>query len=537
MSTASAPDKQARAAKENRRTGSGIPLKPYFTRADVRSEDEAPGDFPYTRGLYPDMYRTRLWTMRQYAGLASGHETNARFKRLLEHGQTGLSVAFDLPTQIGLDPDHPHAQADVGIVGVNCATVADMRTMFDGIPLDSVSTSMTINATAGILLGMYLVTADDQGVAWNKVSGTLQNDVLKEFVARGTYNMPVAPAMRLAVDVMEFCANEVPRMNAISVSGYHMREAGCGAVDEVAFALANARAYIDRCLARGMSIDDFAPRISWIFNTHNDFLEEVAKYRALRRMWATMLRDEYGAKNPKSMMLRTHTQTGGSTLTAQQPENNIARAAIQAMAAAFGGVQSMALSCYDEALAIPTERAQQIALRTQQIVAHETGIANVADPLGGSYHVEFLTDEIERKASAELDKIVSLGGAEAAVEKEYYHERIASAAYRFEQELASGERIIVGVNRFTEDVDPPNPPLFRPPQDAWIAATDRVQQVKRARQKPKVETSLALLAKSAKGDDNLMPAIIECVRSYCTIGEITGTLEKTFGKARASTLV
>ncbi len=515
-------------------TASGIPLPPYLAPDGA----EKPGEFPYTRGLFPELYRKRLWSMRQYAGLATPEESNKRFKWLLEHGQTGLSVAFDLPTQIGYDPDDPMAEDDVGKVGVSVASLADMEAMFQGIPLDKVSTSMTINATASVLLAFYLVAAEKQGVSPDHVSGTLQNDLLKEFVARGTYTFPLEHSMRLCTDVIEYCARHVPRFNPISVSGYHMREAGCDAVEEAAYALSFARAYMDRAVTRGLEIDEFAPRISWIFNTHNDLFEEIAKYRALRRIWATMLREEYGAKNPKSWMFRTHTQTGGSTLPAQQPENNIARATIQALAATLGGVQSLALSCFDEALAIPTEKAQQIALRTQQIVAHESNVPAVTDPLGGSYLIEYLTDELERRVRAEMKAVADLGGAEAAVSGEYIQRRIAEAAHRHRKAQESGEEVIVGVNRFTEDVDPAPPPIFKLSTTGLAAAKNRLAKVRADRDPAAVAASLeALAAAAADPSHNLMPEIIKAARAYATIGEITTALVRVFGRAEASTLV
>ncbi|MGB0653161.1 MAG: acyl-CoA mutase large subunit family protein [Thermoplasmatota archaeon] len=515
-------------------TPSGIPLPPHLSPEGA----EKPGAYPFTRGLYAEQYRRRLWTMRQYAGLATPEETNERFRWLLEHGQTGLSVAFDLPTQIGYDPDDPMAEDDVGKVGVSCASLADMEAMMAGIPLDKVSTSMTINATAPILLAFYLVAAEKQGVQASAVSGTLQNDLLKEFVARGTYTFPLEHSMRLCADVIAYCAQEVPRFNAISVSGYHMREAGCDAVEEAAYALSFARAYLDRVVARGLDVDRFAPRISWIFNTHNDLFEEVAKYRALRRIWATMLREDYGAKDPKSWMLRTHTQTGGSTLPAQQPENNIARATIQALAATLGGVQSLALSCFDEALAIPTEKAQQIALRTQQIVAHESGVPAVTDPLGGSYLVEYLTDELETRIRAEMKAVADLGGAEEAVRKEYLQRRIADAAARQQRAIESGDQVVVGVNRFTEDVDPAPPAIFALSTTGLAAAKERLADLRARRDETAVEATLTALRAAAEDPEvNLMPPILAAGRAYATLGEITGALADVFGRADSSTLV
>ncbi len=497
----------------------------------------APGSYPFTGGLYATGYTERLWTMRQYAGEATAQETNERFRFLLASGQTGLSVAFDLPTQIGLDPDDPMAEDDVGKVGVSVATVHDMEVMFDRIPLDSVSTSMTINATAPVMLAMYLAVAKKQGVPWEALRGTLQNDLLKEFVARGTYRFPIEHSMRLATDLITFCAKEVPRFNAISVSGYHMREAGCDAIEEAAFAVAFGKAYLDRCIERGLSVDDVAPRMSWIFNTHNDILEEVAKYRALRTIWATTVKEEYGAQNPKSWMLRTHTQTGGSTLPAQQPENNIARAALQALAAALGGVQSMALSCYDEAIAIPTRKAQQIALRTQQIIAHESGITAAPDPLAGSYVVEHLTQAIIAGATGLLAEVKAQGGAEAAVASEWMQARIAAAADRHRQAQEAGEEVIVGVNRFTEDVSSDPPPRFELATDAHIEASKRLAAIRAARDEAACQEALASLQEAAKGTNNLVPLILAAVEAEASVGEVMGALEAVWGQATASTLV
>ncbi len=513
-------------------TPSGIPVPP-FLPADA----PAPGEYPYTRGLHPEGYRKRLWTMRQYAGEATAEATNERFKFLLGQGQTGLSVAFDLPTQIGLDPDDPMAEDDVGKVGVNIASLADMRAMFDGIPLDEVSTSMTINATAPVILAMYIAVAEEQGVPASSLRGTLQNDLLKEFVARGTYAFPLEHSMRLATDVIAYCAEHVPRFNPISVSGYHMREAGCDAVEEAAFAIAFGKAYLDRCVARGIDVDTVAPRVSWIFNTHNDLLEEVAKYRALRRLWATTLREEYGAKNPKSWMLRVHTQTGGSTLPAQQPENNIARATIQALAATLGGVQSLALSCFDEAIAIPTRKAQQIALRTQQIIAHESGVAGTVDPLGGAPFIEYLTDEIEARARALLERVSDMGGAEKAVETEWMQARIAEAADRHRRAQEDGSEVVVGVNRFTDDVDPTPPARFQLATDAHIAAAKALAEWRESRDDAACRDALGHLRDAAATDANLMDPIIKAVKAGATTGEIMGALAKEWGIAQASTLV
>ncbi len=516
---------------------SGIPLKSFYTEQDKAAHDEAdPGTFPFTRGLFDTGYRTRLWTMRQYAGYATAQESNERFRYLLEQGQTGLSVAFDLPTQMGYDSDHTLAQGEAGKVGVAIDSLRDMEFLMEGIPLDRVTTSMTINAPAAILLAMYVVVAERQGVSPDKLSGTVQNDILKEYVARGTYIYPPRPSVRLAADLMAYCAKEIPRWNAISVSGYHIRDAGSTAVQEMAFSLANAIAYVDAVLERGLAIDDFAPRISWIFNTHNDFFQEIAKYRALRKIWAELIRERYGAKSDRSCMLRTHTQTGGSSLTTQQPENNIVRAAYQALAAVLGGVQSLALSCFDEGLAIPTEFAQQMALRTQQIVAHETGVTNVTDPLGGSHYVEWLTAELERKAKEEMDRIEAMGGAIAAVEQGYYQREIQEAAYRFQKAVDSGEQVLVGVNRYEKSVaggpGQQGGEIFSVDQDAVREEqTKGLNDLKASRDAKAVESSLSGLRRAAEGtSENLIPPIISAVRAYATLGEMCDVLREVWGE-------
>lgn len=516
---------------------SGIPLKRFYTEQDKGAHDMAdPGQFPFTRGLHDTGYRTRLWTMRQYAGYATAQESNERFQYLLEQGQTGLSVAFDLPTQMGYDSDHTLAQGEAGKVGVAIDSLRDMESLMKGIPLDRVTTSMTINAPAAILLAMYVVVAERQGVSPDKLSGTVQNDILKEYVARGTYIYPPRPSVRLAADLMAYCATEIPRWNAISVSGYHIRDAGSTAVQEMAFSLANAIAYVEAVLERGLAIDDFAPRISWIFNTHNDFFQEVAKYRALRKIWAGLIRERYGAKSDRSCMLRTHTQTGGSSLTTQQPENNIVRAAYQALAAVLGGVQSLALSCFDEGLAIPTEFAQQMALRTQQIVAHETGVTNVTDPLGGSYYVEWLTAELEREVKEEMDRIEAMGGAIAAVEQGYYQREIQEAAYRFQKAVDSGEQVLVGVNRFEKSVaggpGQQGGEIFSVDQEAVRGEqTKGLNELKASRDAKAVESSLSGLRRAAEGtSENLIPPIISAVRAYATLGEMCDVLREVWGE-------
>jgi len=495
-----------------------------------------PGQYPFTRGVQPTMYRGRLWTMRQYAGFGTADETNERFRLLLESGQTGLSAAFDLPTQTGYDSDDPMSLGEVGQVGVAIDSLDDMERLFRNIPLDKISTSMTINAPAAILVAMYAAAAEKQGHAPSVIMGTAQNDVLKEYVARGTYIFPPAPSVRLAADLINYCAKETPKFNSISVSGYHIREAGSTAAQEIAFAFSNAIAYLDECIKRGADIDDVAPRVSWIFNTHNHFFEEIAKYRTLRRMWARLLQERYGAKNPNSMMLRTHTQTGGSTLTAQQPLNNIARAALQALAAVVGGVQSLALSCYDEALALPTEQAQEIALRTQQIIAHETGAADTIDPLAGSYYIETLTTQLEEAANAIMARVEDIGGAVAAVETGYVQAEIQEASVAWQREVESGERIIVGVNDYIDD-DEDATPLFRPNLEVVQSQLESLKKLRAERDSAAVEASLARLRDAARGQDNLMPVILEAVKTYATLGEMCGVLREEWGEYTPPTRV
>ena len=523
--------------RESFETLSGLETERIYTPEHVRDLDYArdlgfPGEYPFTRGIQPTMYRGRHWTIRQYAGFGTPEATNERFKFLLSQGQPGLSTAFDLPTQMGLDSDDERAAGEVGQVGVAIDSLADMETVFDGIPLDRVSTSMTINAPAPVLVAMYVAVADKQGVSREMVSGTAQNDVLKEYVARGTFIYPPQPSLRLAADLIAWCAREAPRFNAISLSGYHMREAGSTAVQEIAFTFANAIAYIDAVIERGVEVDAFAPRLSWIFNTHINFFEEIAKYRALRRLWARIMKERYGAQDPRSMMLRTHTQTGGSTLTAQQPENNIVRAAVQALAAALGGVQSMALSCYDEALAIPTEKAQKIAVRTQQIIAEEIGVTDTIDPMAGSYYIEWLTDELERRAVEEMDKIEKMGGAVDAIDSGYYHKAILDEAYQWEQDVNSGERIVVGVNKYRDD-DEPDPDYFRVDPALAMQQREKLERLRSKRDPATAEAALARLRAVAESADNTMPAIIEAVHAYCTLGEICGAMRAVFGEYKA----
>ncbi len=523
---------------------SSAETKRVYTPLDVPELDYLrdvgfPGDYPFTRGVQPTMYRGRLWSFRQYAGFGTADETNVRFRDLLANGQTGLSAAFDLPTQTGYDSDDPMAQGEVGQVGVAVDSLADVETMFKDIPLDKISTSMTINAPAAILVAMYIVAAEKQGHEASVVTGTAQNDILKEYVARGTYIFPPEPSVRLAADLITYCATETPRFNSISVSGYHIREAGSTAAQEIAFALANAAAYLEACKARGADMDDVAPRISWIFNTHNDFFEEIAKYRALRRMWAHMTRERFGAKQPASWMLRTHTQTGGSTLTAQQPLNNIARSALQAMAAVIGGVQSMALSCYDEALALPTEESQQIALRTQQIIAHETGAADTIDPLAGSYYVEWLTNQLEEQANAIMDRVEDIGGAVASIETGLMQSEIQESSVRHQHEVESRDRTVVGVNDYVDEHEQAPSAIFRP-DDAGamqIAQLERLDRTKAERDGDAVQAALGRLREGARGSENLMPAILEAVRAYATLGEMCGVLREEWGEYTPVTVV
>ena len=503
---------------------------------DYQRDIGYPGEYPFTRGVQPTMYRGRLWTTRQYAGYGSAEESNERFRFLLSQGQTGLSIAFDLPTQIGYDSDDPMAESEIGQVGVAIDSLQDMELMFADIPLDKVSTSMTINAPAPVLVAMYLAVAEKQGVPSGDVMGTAQNDALKEYVARGTYIYPPRPSLRLAADLMAYCARSAPKFNPISVSGYHIRDAGATAAQEIAFAFANAIEYLEACRARGRGVDEVAPQISWIFNSHNNFFEEVAKYRALRRMWARLMRERFGAQNPKAWLMRTHVQTGGATLTAQQPLNNVVRAAIQGLASILGGVQSLALSCYDEALALPTEEAQRIAVRTQQIIGHETGVTDTIDPFAGSYYVEHLTDEIERRAQELLDRIEDMGGAVAAIESGYMQQEIQEAAVRQQREIEEGRRVIVGVNKFRSDEAPPQT-IFRVNSEAARAQVERLHRLRAERDGEAVRATLGRLGEAARGEENLMPAILESVKVYATLGEICGELRQVFGEYRAPTAV
>lgn len=512
---------------------SGIPIeRVYMPKPLTENYMEKlgfPGDFPYTRGIRPSMYRSRLWTMRQYAGFGSAKETNGRFLYLLKQGQTGLSVAFDLPTQIGYDSDHPLARGEVGKVGVAIDSLEDMEILFTDIPLDRVSTSMTINAPAAILLAMVLAVAEKQNISYAAVSGTIQNDILKEYIARGTYIYPPKPSMRLITDIFSFCSVNVPKWNTISISGYHIREAGSTAVQEVAFTLANGIAYVEAAIAAGLELDTFAPRLAFFFNAHNHFFEEIAKFRAARRIWAKIMKERFGAKKEASMQLRFHTQTGGSTLTAQQPENNVIRVTMQALAAVLGGTQSLHTNSMDEALALPTEQSARVALRTQQIIAYESGVTETVDPLGGSYYIETLTDQMEKEITKYLEKIDALGGAVAAIELGYMQEEIHRTAYETQQRIEKNEEIIVGVNRFQmereEKID-----LLRIDDRFEKEQVERLRRLKENRNHQAVEEALSALKEAAEGDRNLMPFILDAVRVYATVGEISNTLRGVFGE-------
>jgi methylmalonyl-CoA mutase N-terminal domain/subunit len=510
-------------------TISGVPLKPLYTSDDLPGRpEEFPGQFPYTRGIHPTGYRGRLWTMRQFSGFATAEETNRRYKYLLANGQTGLSVAFDMPTLMGQDSDAPTSRGEVGHCGVAIDSLADMETLFDGIPLGEITTSMTINSPAAILLCMYIAVAEKQGVPAAKLGGTLQNDILKEFIAQKEFIFPPAPSMRLVVDSIEYCAAEVPKWNTISISGYHIREAGSTAAQELAFTLADGMAYVDACLERGMHIDDFAPRLSFFFDAHIDFFEEIAKFRAARRIWARHIRERYGAQDERSWKLRFHTQTAGVSLTAQQPEVNIARTAVEALAAVLGGTQSLHTNAMDEVLALPTDKAARIALRTQQMLAYESGAANTIDPLGGSYFIEALTDEMERQAEVYFKRIDEIGGVIPAIEAGFFQKEIADAAFRYQQELEQKRRLIIGVNEFMVDEEAPIDILRIDPR-LESEQSARVQEVRRKRDQAKCSNVLNRLRKAAAGTDNLMPYILEAVREYATEGEIMQAMIEVFG--------
>jgi methylmalonyl-CoA mutase N-terminal domain/subunit len=514
-------------------THSGIPIPRVLTPGDVDSDYVEqlgfPGEYPFTRGVQPTMYRGRLWTMRQYAGYASAEESNRRYRYLLKQGQTGLSVAFDLPTQIGYDADDPIAQGEVGKVGVSISSLEDMDTLFQQIPLARVSTSMTINAPAAILLAMYIAVAKRQGVEIRQLRGTIQNDILKEYIARGTYIYPPQPSMRLITDVFRFCRDEVPRWNTISISGYHIREAGSTAVQEVAFTLVNAIAYVQAAIDAGLDVDSFATQLSFFFNAHNNFLEEVAKFRAARRLWAKIMRQRFGAKNPRSWKLRFHTQTGGSTLTAQQPENNVVRVTLQALAAVMGGSQSLHTNSMDEALWLPTEKAVRVALRTQQIIAHESGVADSIDPLAGSYLIEYLTDEIEGRASEYIRKIDDLGGALVAIENGYIQGEIQEAAYHYQQAIESGEEIVVGVNAYQVNEEVELDQLKVDPK-IEVGQRARLKALRANRDIDRFNELLSHLETAARESDNLMPVLVECVENDITLGEICGVLRGVWGE-------
>lgn len=513
-----------------KKTLSNIDVPVFKEKIEV--EDSKPGEYPYTRGVYTSMYRGRLWTMRQYSGFSTANETNKRFHLLLDKGQTGLSVAFDLPTQMGYDSDDEMAQGEVGKVGVAIDTVEDMKILFDRIDLSKVSTSMTINAPAMVLLAMYAVVAEETGVDNSSIKGTIQNDILKEYIARGTYIFPPKPSMRLTTNIFEYCTQNYPKFNIISISGYHIREAGSTAVQELAFTLANAREYVRAALNTGLNIDIFAKRLSFFFNAHNDFFEEIAKFRAARRMWAKMMKNEFGAKDEKSMMLRFHTQTAGSTLTAQQPENNIVRVTLQALSAVMGGTQSLHTNSKDEALALPTDESVTTALRTQQIIANESGVANTADPLGGSYYVEWLTDQLEEKASALIKEIEEIGVLDA-IEQGIIQTKIHESAYEHEKLLAKKERIIVGVNKFVQDISE-IPELLRVGENVGIEQINRLKDIRNARDNTRVADILENLAEVANTDKNIFPAVLEAVRARASIGEICNTLRSEFGVYRPS---
>jgi methylmalonyl-CoA mutase N-terminal domain/subunit len=522
-------------------TSSHIPVRAMYTPADLEGRDQegevgCPGDYPFTRGVQATMYRGRLWTMRQYAGMGDAEESNKRYKYLLTNGTTGLSVAFDLPTQIGLDSDHPLAVGEVGKVGVAIDSIEDMQRLFDGIDLTTISTSMTINATASILLALYVAVARRQGANIRQLSGTVQNDVLKEYIARGTYIYPPQQAMRIITDLFAWTNQNIPEWNTISISGYHMREAGSTAVQEVAFTLGNGIAYVQAAIDAGLDIDKFAPRISFFFNAHNNFLEEVAKFRAARRMWARIMRDHFQSKNPRSWMLRFHTQTAGSTLTAQQPENNIVRTALQALAAVLGGTQSLHTNSYDEALALPTEQAARIALRTQQIVAYESGVPHTVDPVAGSYYIESLTNEIETRATEYLQKIEALGGMIKALERGYVQQEIQNAAYEYQQQVDREEAVVVGVNRFAVDEEKPIP-IQRIDESLERKQVERLRALRSRRNADAWKAALTQVEEAGRSGENLMPRILAAVEAHATVGEISDTLRKVFGEYKEAVVI
>jgi len=523
--------------KPSPETSYGMPLKSVYTPEDAADGDYMrdlgfPGDYPFTRGIRPDMYRGRLWTMRQYAGFDTVEETNSRFRHLLDQGLTGMNVAFDLPTQLGMDPDHPQATSEVGKVGISCPSVRQMGNLFQELPLKQVTPSLTVNASAQSVLSMYVVTAQNQGIPLEQIGGTTQNDILKEFIARGNYIFPPGPSLKMSVDLFEYCAQHLPRWNFINICGYHVREAGSSLVQELAFAFGNACAYLDEALSRGMAIDDFAPRIAFNFSVFNNVLEEVAKFRAARRLWARLLKERYGAKNPRSLTFRTGAGSGGSTLVAQQPENNVVRVTLHTVIAAMAGVQSMHTASMDEAHALPSEEAATLALRTQQIVAYESGLADVIDPLGGSYYVENLTDQIEEQAEEYLKRIEERGGMVSAIESGWVVQEIGEEAYRFQREVERGERVVVGLNRFTTDETPPIQ-LHSPDPSVANTVKKEISDLRSQRDKKSLVRALDDLKSMASEGGNLMPATLEAIRSLATVGEVSGALREVFGEWQA----
>jgi methylmalonyl-CoA mutase N-terminal domain/subunit len=544
MAETKSPTKESKELAERKErftTISGLPVERLYTEESLPGWDSEtalgyPGEFPYTRGIYPSMYRGRLWTMRQYAGFGSAVESNKRYRYLLSRGTSGLSVAFDLPTQIGMDSDHPLALGEVGKVGVAIDSLEDMETLFDGIPLDRVSTSMTINATAAILLCLYVAVAKKQGASLARLSGTVQNDILKEYIARGTYIYPLRPAMRVVTDVFAWCRDNLPKWNSISISGYHIREAGSTAPQEVAFTLGDAIAYVQAAIDAGLRVDDFAPQLSFFFNAHNDLLEEIAKYRAARRLWARIMRERFGARDPRSLLLRFHAQTAGSSLTAKQPENNIVRVAIQALAAVLGGCQSLHTNALDEALALPTEDSALLALRTQQIIAQETGVANTTDPVGGSYAIEHLTNEIEAQAAAYLEKIDALGGMLSAIERGFVQGEIQKAAYEYQRAVERKEQVVVGVNEFVANEERQIPTLRVDPEIERTQVA-RVKALRAKRDTARTKAAVAELERVAETNQNLLPAILVAVEAYATVGEISDALRRVFGEYQESVVI
>jgi methylmalonyl-CoA mutase N-terminal domain/subunit len=519
-------------------TGSNKEVKRLYDPLDLANinylEDIGyPGDYPYTRGVQPTMYRGRLWTMRQYAGFGDAEESNKRYKYLLKNGQTGLSIAFDLPTQIGYDSDHSMSHGEVGKVGVAIDSLKDMEILFDGIPLDKVSTSMTINAPAAVLLAMYIAVAEKQGVSADKLNGTIQNDILKEYIARGTYIFPPLPSMRLITDIFEYCSKNLPRWNTISISGYHIREAGSTAIQEIAFTLANGIAYVDAAVKKGLDVDNFAPRLSFFFNAHNDLFEEVAKFRAARKLWANIMKERFGAKKPKSLMLRFHTQTAGCTLTAQQPDNNIIRVTLQALAAVLGGTQSLHTNSRDEALSLPSQKSVRIALRTQQVIAHESGVTETVDPLAGSYYIEKMTKEIEDAVMEYINQIDKLGGAPKAIEKGFVQREIQNSAYQYQKDVEDKKRIVVGVNKFQSEEETMKD-LLKVNPEIEKQQVKKLEEVKSNRAGKEVTEKLARLKKAAKSNENVMPFILDCVKNYATLGEICDQLRDVFGEYKDS---